>query len=619
MSASSTSSLEAERDATEVAETLITVANSNCTPTLHQQFSSTAFGFGIDSNPSEAAVKAVRDALDRTTPHKSEQYRISILLGVPLEQKSQVDIATLCTIIPQEFSTQTTIQTGGLYVPQSTKTIVVASLSFEMLQATAALQQPDMVELAASAGLSSSFSQATLTMEPPITSSQTFQPLVTQERPIPRENSIDMLAHVSVELMMGRQQQLDEDSEDARPSSSYKKLPPGKTPKNHERLFVKHEYRDFSHEVPMVGELSLVGPNALERTPNAPFPLKLHEILAQIEKNGHDHIMGWLPHGRSFKIHDHQEFVDIILPNYFVMNKKSSFLRQLNLYGFHRLSRVGSDQGSYYHEKFLKGMKFLCRRMSRQKVNGNGIRAAGNPDQEPNLAQFPICPPPVFEHQSQSTSPQQYSLDEYNSEASSNEYEGTPSEASCDGGTTLNVAGNTIDTSALDNIPPLLGTMQTASFPLKLQRILDKLECEQKTGTIKWLEHGRAFIVCDVARFVEELAPVYFNLTKYSSFQRQCHMYHFQRITCGRDKGAYYHSSFLRGRPDLAMLIQRTRINGKKVRRPGNPDKEPDFYFMPYRPPVTKSNFLGSHSVVSINDGEDSPGEDVVVGGEVSV
>jgi hypothetical protein len=96
------------------------------------------------------------------------------------------------------------------------------------------------------------------------------------------------------------------------------------------------------------------------------------------------------------------------------MTKKSSFLRQLNLYGFNRLSG-----GSYYHEKyvlvvishaivvneylsshsrcssarFLRGLKMLSTRMQRVKVNGNGIRAAGNPEEEPNLASFPVCPP----------------------------------------------------------------------------------------------------------------------------------------------------------------------------------------------------------------------------------
>ena len=55
-------------------------------------------------------------------------------------------------------------------------------------------------------------------------------------------------------------------------------------------------------------------------------------------------------------------------------------------------------------------------------------------------------------------------------------------------------------------------------------------------------------------------------------------MYNFQRITFGRDKGAYHHDKFQRGRPDLCMTMVRTRVNGKGCRRPGDPDNEPDFY-----------------------------------------
>jgi hypothetical protein len=75
------------------------------------------------------------------------------------------------------------------------------------------------------------------------------------------------------------------------------------------------------------------------------------------------------------------------------MTKKSSFLRQLNLYGFNRFS-AGPDQGSNYHEKLLRGLKYITRRMNRQKVNGNRIRSAGNPEEEPQLSQYPVCPPP---------------------------------------------------------------------------------------------------------------------------------------------------------------------------------------------------------------------------------
>ncbi|KAG7340541.1 HSF-type DNA-binding protein [Nitzschia inconspicua] len=192
----------------------------------------------------------------------------------------------------------------------------------------------------------------------------------------------------------------DEGDGDPRNPNSYyyKKLPPGVTTKKNQRLFVKHRYRDYSQEKPNPGEDEWEAPGTADdgkrpiRLVPAAFPTKLHETLQQIEDDGFGDIIGWMPHGRSFKIHKQKEFAEIVLPRYFIMTKKSSFLRQLNLYSFNRFS-AGPDQGSYYHEKFLRGMKFLCRRMSRQKVNGNRIRSAGNPDEEPNLALFPVCPP----------------------------------------------------------------------------------------------------------------------------------------------------------------------------------------------------------------------------------
>jgi hypothetical protein len=132
----------------------------------------------------------------------------------------------------------------------------------------------------------------------------------------------------------------------------------------------------------------------------------------------------------------------------------------------------------------------------------------------------------------------------------------------------------------------------SASFPLKLHCILDKLESEGSNDIISWLPHGRAFLVSNVDRFVEELMPQYFHMSKYASFQRQLHMYHFQRITTGRDKGAYHHPSFLRGSSDLCLSMTRTRINGKGTRRPGNPEGEPDFYEMDAMPAVPPGSIV---------------------------
>jgi HSF-type DNA-binding len=73
---------------------------------------------------------------------------------------------------------------------------------------------------------------------------------------------------------------------------------------------------------------------------------------------------------------------------YFRQSKLTSFQRQLNLYGFNRLSQ-GRDRGGYYHECFLRGKPFLAARMSRVKVKGTRTKAASNPDKEPDFYALP--------------------------------------------------------------------------------------------------------------------------------------------------------------------------------------------------------------------------------------
>jgi hypothetical protein len=112
-----------------------------------------------------------------------------------------------------------------------------------------------------------------------------------------------------------------------------------------------------------------------------PFPDKLHHMLTEVSKEGLDHIVSWQPHGRCFVVHKAKEFVTTVMPKYFRQTKLTSFQRQLNLYGFCRLTS-GKDRGGYYHELFLNGRPFLCKRMMRTRIKGTGIKAASSPSTE---------------------------------------------------------------------------------------------------------------------------------------------------------------------------------------------------------------------------------------------
>lgn len=95
------------------------------------------------------------------------------------------------------------------------------------------------------------------------------------------------------------------------------------------------------------------------------FPWKLHNMLEDAERQNFQHIVSWVQEGGAFKVHKSDEFVQEVMPNYFDQTKYESFRRQLNLYGFTRVSR-GQLRGIYSHSFFVQSDKSMCRDISRR-------------------------------------------------------------------------------------------------------------------------------------------------------------------------------------------------------------------------------------------------------------
>jgi hypothetical protein len=76
--------------------------------------------------------------------------------------------------------------------------------------------------------------------------------------------------------------------------------------------------------------------------------------------------------------------METVVPIYFQQTKLASFRRQLNLYGFRRISH-GPDKGSYYNEFFLRGRSFLAKRIVRKRVTGNRAKRVLYPGNEPDF------------------------------------------------------------------------------------------------------------------------------------------------------------------------------------------------------------------------------------------
>lgn len=122
-------------------------------------------------------------------------------------------------------------------------------------------------------------------------------------------------------------------------------------------------------------------------------------------------------------------------------------------------------------------------------------------------------------------------------------------------------------------------------FPEKLYRMLIETEEKGQGDIVSFYPHGRAFGIHKPERFAKEVMPLYFNMGKVNSFQRQLNLYGFVRVSTGPDNGAYYHELLLKGRPALSMNIVRVGTPKAVPRRRGVKAQgtlvDPDFYTLP--------------------------------------
>mmetsp|Transcript_1949 Transcript_1949/g.2365 ORF Transcript_1949/g.2365 Transcript_1949/m.2365 type:complete len:624 (+) Transcript_1949:268-2139(+) len=109
------------------------------------------------------------------------------------------------------------------------------------------------------------------------------------------------------------------------------------------------------------------------------FPLKLMEILNKEDQS----IISFLPKSDAFEIKDGKRLLVEILPKYFSHTKLESFRRQINLYGFRRIT-AGPNAGAYRHELFKRDQPDLCQTMKRSTLNKKKIKNSRS-DSTPRL------------------------------------------------------------------------------------------------------------------------------------------------------------------------------------------------------------------------------------------
>ncbi|KAK1309544.1 Heat shock factor protein HSF24 [Acorus calamus] len=93
----------------------------------------------------------------------------------------------------------------------------------------------------------------------------------------------------------------------------------------------------------------------------APFLTKTYEL---VEDGETDELVSWNDGGNGFVVWKPVEFARDLLPNYFKHNNFSSFVRQLNTYGFRK---VVPDRWEFTNDFFRRGERALLTEIRRRK------------------------------------------------------------------------------------------------------------------------------------------------------------------------------------------------------------------------------------------------------------
>jgi hypothetical protein len=111
-------------------------------------------------------------------------------------------------------------------------------------------------------------------------------------------------------------------------------------------------------------------------TKNMAFPLKLHYIIEN------EPYIEWRSEGTMFEIMSMEDFVARVMPRHFRTASMSSFVRNLNYYGFRKI-KSGPGAGRHHHPDFqrskldqIKGMKRILKKPKRPNATSSGDGAS---------------------------------------------------------------------------------------------------------------------------------------------------------------------------------------------------------------------------------------------------
>lgn len=102
-------------------------------------------------------------------------------------------------------------------------------------------------------------------------------------------------------------------------------------------------------------------------------PAFLGKLWKLVNDSATNNLISWSPGGKTFLIQNQAEFARELLPLYYKHSNMASFIRQLNMYGFHKVTSVDNgglkcdkDEIEFTHPYFAKGHAYLLENIKRK-------------------------------------------------------------------------------------------------------------------------------------------------------------------------------------------------------------------------------------------------------------
>uniref|UniRef100_A0A9J7ZFM7 Si:dkey-18a10.3 n=1 Tax=Cyprinus carpio carpio TaxID=630221 RepID=A0A9J7ZFM7_CYPCA len=115
-------------------------------------------------------------------------------------------------------------------------------------------------------------------------------------------------------------------------------------------------------------------------------PAFVSKLWALVEAPSTDNLICWSQDGCSFLVQDEQRFSKEVLPLYFKHSNMTSFVRQLNMYGFHKVVHMDAglpkadsqvDCVEFQHENFQRAQPHLLGLIRRKVSISRGVKEGG--------------------------------------------------------------------------------------------------------------------------------------------------------------------------------------------------------------------------------------------------